>query len=354
MPKTKAPEMKRGVEVRKSKYVGVSWRISKAKYGASGKWTVQIARDGVHKHLGAFPLDKEKQAAELYDVEARKLHGSKAKLNFPRAGESKYAAAKKRTAEQVAADKALRGRKSSYVGVSWSVASAKWHVSLTHENEQRSLGFFPADQEKQAAELYDEEARKLRGSKAKLNFPRAGELKGAARTMRTKEQVAADKALGATRKSKYVGVSWSGAEGKWHVAISHNGVGRNVGSFPADQEEEAAKRYDEEARRLRGAEAKLNFPRAGEAQAGVGKKSKYVGVSWSACDSKWLVHTSHKGVKRAVGRFPPDQEKEAAECYDKEARKEKNRPVNFPRAGEEQAIKRGSVLPQNEREAADS
>lgn len=177
MPKTKAPEMKRGVEVRKSKYVGVSWRISKAKYGASGKWTVQIAHDGVHKHLGAFPLDKEKQAAERYDVEARKLHGSK---------------------------------------------------------------------------------------------------------------------------------------------------------------------------------AKLNFPRAGEAQAGVGKKSKYVGVSWSACDSKWLVHTSHKGVKRAVGRFPPDQEKEAAECYDKEARKEKNRPVNFPRAGEEQAIKRGSVLPQNEREAADS
>eukprot|EP01043_Picozoa_sp_COSAG02_P048513 COSAG02_NODE_4771_length_4995_cov_3.275735_5_plen_140_part_00 len=137
-------------------------------------------------------------------------------------------------------------------------------------------------------------------------------------------------------------MSWNGKEGKWQVALSHDGVGRIIGSFPAEQEKEAARRYDEEARRLRGAEARLNFPRAGEERAGVGKKSKYVGVSWSKLEGKWLVHTSHMGVKRAVGRFPADQEKEAAKCYDVEARKEKNRPVNFPRAGEEQARKRGS------------
>ena len=313
MPKTKVSEMKRGVEVRKSKYVGVRWFISKAKYGATGKWAAQIIKNGVYHHLGYFPADQEKKAAERYDAEARRLHKSKAKLNFPRKGESKRAAAKMRTAEQVEADKALRGRKSQYVGVSWSTASAKWHVNMTHAGEKRSLGYYPADQEKQAAERYDKEARKLRGSKAKLNFPRKGESKGAARTMRTKEQMAADKALGGVRKSKYVGVSWNGKEGKWQVALSHDGVGRIIGSFPAEQEEEAAKRYDEEARRLRGVEAKLNFPRAGEARAGIGKKSKYVGVSWSKLDGKWLVHTSHMGVKRAVGRFPPDQEKEAAE-----------------------------------------
>lgn len=267
--------MKRGVEVRKSKYVGVSWHISKAKYGASGKWKVQIAHDGEHHHLGAFPPDQEKKAAERYDAEARKLHGSNAKLNFPRAGESKSAAVKRRTAEQVAADKALRGRKSNYVGVSWSAASAKWHVAIKHRGEQRAIGFFPADQEKQAAECYDAEARRLRGSKAKLNFPRAGEVQGVARTMRTKEQIAADKALGATRKSKYVGVSWSGKEGKWQVAISHDGVQRTIGGFPPDQEEQAAKRYDEEARKLRGPDSgwlKLNFPQAGEVQ-GAAKKS---------------------------------------------------------------------------------
>ena len=273
MPKTKAAEKKRGVEVRKSKYVGVSWHISKAKYGASGKWKVQIAHDGAHHHLGAFPPDQEKKAAERYDAEARRLHKSKAKLNFPRKGESKCAPP--RTAEQMEADKELRGRKSQYVGVSWSTASAKWHVNMTHAGEKRSLGYYPADQEKQAAERYDQEARKLRGSKAKLNFPRKGESKGAARTMRTKEQMAADKALGATRKSKYVGVSWNGAEGKWQVAISHDGVQRTIGSFPLDQEEQAAQRYDEEARKLRGPDSgwlKLNFPRAGEVQ-GAAKKS---------------------------------------------------------------------------------
>ena len=174
MPKTKAPEMKRGVEVRKSKYVGVRWYISKAKYGASGKWTVQIGHDGVSRHLGFYPPSKEKQAAKRYDEEARKLHGSKAKLNFPRAGESKYV--ERRTAEQMAADAALQGRKSKYVGVSWNASSAKWHVAMKHGGEQHHLGSFPADQEKQAAERYDAEARKLHKSKAKLNFPRAGEL----------------------------------------------------------------------------------------------------------------------------------------------------------------------------------
>ena len=261
MAKTKAPEKKRGVGVRKSKYIGVRWHIAKAK---TGKWTVQIGHNGVLHHLGCFPADQEKRAAERYDKEARKLHGSKAKLNFPRARESKRAAVKMRTAEQVAADKLLRGRKSSYVGVSWSAASAKWHVSIKHWGEKRSLGYFPADQEKQAAERYDEEARRLRGVEAKLNFPRAGEVQGAARTMRTKEQMAADRV---PRYSKYVGVSWNGKEGRWQVAISHRGTGSTIGSFPADEEKRAAEFYDAEARRLRGAGSawlKLNFPRAGE------------------------------------------------------------------------------------------
>ena len=97
MPKTKAPETKRGVELRKSKYVGVRWYISKAKYGASGKWTVQIGHDGVSRHLGFYPPSKEKQAAKRYDEEARRLRGADSgwlKLNFPRAGEVQGAAKK--------------------------------------------------------------------------------------------------------------------------------------------------------------------------------------------------------------------------------------------------------------------
>ena len=261
----KKQRQKGDVERRTSEYIGVSWHISSQKYGVYCKWKVQICHKGVQRSLGYYPVDQEKQAAERYDVEARKLHGAKARLNFPRPGEREGAAQKRRTKEQMAADKALAGaRKSKYVGVSWNAASGKWLASIRHEGKQRSLGWFPAEQEKQAAECYDAEARKVRGAKAKLNFPREGEVRGAARTMRTKEQMAADRV---PRYSKYVGVSWNGKEGKWQVAISHSGVGRNIGSFPLDQEKDAAMFYDAEARRLRGADSgwlKLNFPRAGE------------------------------------------------------------------------------------------
>ena len=90
---------------------------------------------------------------------------------------------------------AIEKRKSKYVGVSWSSASGKWHATLTHKGVSRSLGYFPADKEKEAAQCYDKVARKLRGKKAKVNFPRAGEAKGAPNIMRTAEQIAQDKAL---------------------------------------------------------------------------------------------------------------------------------------------------------------
>ena len=181
--KSKAPQKKDAVkkqlqngavEKRKSKYVGVSWHVSHAKYGVYGKWKVQINHQGKQRTVDYFPADKEKQAAKCYDAEARKLRGPKAKLNFPRAGEAKGTAVQRRTAEQRAADRALGGvRKSKYVGVSWSSASGKWHATLTHKGVSRSLGYFPADKEKEAAQCYDKVARKLRGKKAKVNFPRA-------------------------------------------------------------------------------------------------------------------------------------------------------------------------------------
>lgn len=182
-------------EKRSSKYVGVSWHISKAKYGVYGKWKVQISHEGVQRTLDYFPSDKEKEAAECYDKEARKLHGAKAKLNFPKAGEVKGAALKRRTAEQVAADRALGGmRKSKYVGVSWCGVYGKWQVAISHEGVQRTLGAFPYEQEKEAAECYDAEARRLRGADSgwlKLNFPLAGEMQGAPKARRAAEQVAA-------------------------------------------------------------------------------------------------------------------------------------------------------------------
>ena len=249
-------------EKRQSQFVGVSW------HAPNGKWKVQVCHDRVKRTVGYFPADQEMEAAQVYDAEARRLHGAKAKLNFPGPGEAKGEKLMRRTAEQMVADKALRGvRKSKYVGVCWIGSCGKWLASIKHKGVQSNLGYFPFEQEEQAAQCYDEEARRLHGAKAKLNFPRPGEMKGAARTMRTAEQMAADKVMGQVRKSKYVGVSWCGVYGKWQVAISHKGVSRSLGAFPFEQEQQAAECYDAEARRLRGPESgwlKLNFPRDGE------------------------------------------------------------------------------------------
>ena len=59
--------------------------------------------------------------------------------------------------------------------------------------------------------------------------------------------------------SQYIGVSWNKSDQKWRVGIFHDGAKIGLGRF--DDDAEAAKVYDEKARELRGAEAKLNFPK---------------------------------------------------------------------------------------------
>ena len=63
---------------------------------------------------------------------------------------------------------------------------------------------------------------------------------------------------GEKRSSKYRGVSWKPRRQQWQASIYHNKVSLHLGLF--DDEEDAARRYDEEARELKGTEAVLNFP----------------------------------------------------------------------------------------------
>lgn len=50
--------------------------------------------------------------------------------------------------------------------------------------------------------------------------------------------------------SKYKGVSWDKQKNKWRVTITAGGRQKHLGFFPKDQEEEAAKAYNEAARWL--------------------------------------------------------------------------------------------------------
>lgn len=62
------------------------------------------------------------------------------------------------------------------------------------------------------------------------------------------------------RCSQYTGVTWEKRTSKWQAKI-YNGVRmQHLGTFPEDMEEAAARAFDEAALRLRGAQARLNFP----------------------------------------------------------------------------------------------
>lgn len=65
--------------------------------------------------------------------------------------------------------------------------------------------------------------------------------------------------------SDYRGVHWHKHRGKWYARIAVDGRQINIGSF--DDQEAAARAYDDAARRLHGEFASLNFPRDGERAA---------------------------------------------------------------------------------------
>lgn len=118
-------------------------------------WKVTINHAGTSKELGYFATETE--AAKVYDKEARKLHGDKARLNFPSIGE-----------------RSSMGR-SSYRGISWQPKCSKWEVRIKHQGRMRYLGVYVSELE--AARAWDIECIKLRGIRnidsKKLNFPDA-------------------------------------------------------------------------------------------------------------------------------------------------------------------------------------
>ena len=74
-----------------------------------------------------------------------------------------------------------------------------------------------------------------------------------------------------TKTSKYKGVSFTSKIKKWRVQIKYNGTTKHLGYF--DNEEDAAKAYDEAAREYHGEFAYLNF-----AHSRQGTKSQRIGL----------------------------------------------------------------------------
>ena len=263
-----------------SKYRGVCW------HKANEKWLVRIKVAGRSTTLGLFA--DEAKAAQAYDRAARARHGKKARLNFPKEGENATSTSKYRGVNLVASkkwvakvqtqgkliylgtfDKEIDAAKrfdeyvyeahgenarlnfsrvkenkahtSKYRGVCWNKQTDKWLCRIKVQGKLIYLGHFAKGPEGEikAAQTYDAAARERHGDRAQLNFPDKDAGEAPAYT------------------SKYRGVHYNKKDKLW-IARVRKGKVHLLGRF--ENEEQAARAYDEAARKFFGAAANVNFP----------------------------------------------------------------------------------------------
>ena len=164
----------------------------------------------------------------------------------------------------------------------------------------------------------------------------------------------------ATPTSRFVGVRWNKGKRKW-VAQVQGAISSQQTMH--DDEEEAARVFDAEARRLRGDDAhggkpkggnnwlRLNFPTDEEvkrakargalltaedkaeaaAAAERQRPSKFAGVTWLKDCRKWKACIRHDGEVKALGSFV--DEEEAARAFDVVARQLRGEDAHGGRVG---------------------
>jgi hypothetical protein len=200
--------------------------------------------------------------------------------------------------------------------VSWNIGQKKWQSHLFIDGKDVHLGSYSSDEA--AARAYDERAGPLGRP---VNFP----------LNEGQEQAFKDGA------SKFDGVHWNFDKKLWEAVGVKHGKRLRLGCFK--NEEGAARAVDDHLVFDLGLPRKL-FPEEGELrQALVEAASKFIGVSREATCMRWISTIDIEGKNAYLGSF--DSEEEAACAYDVRAAA-LGKPVNFPKEGQAQAVKRGS------------
>ena len=149
--------------------------------------------------------------------------------------ERKKTVVKKKRQDHQGSSSSSSPRRSKYVGVSWKKGHKKWQATIRIDGKSKSLGYY--HDEKEAARVYDEQAALLGKP---VNFPLHEGMEQAVKKIKDLSKVP-----NVNRPSKYVGVTWSKQEKKWHAQIKINGMTKSLGLY--HDEKEAARIYDEQA-----------------------------------------------------------------------------------------------------------
>jgi hypothetical protein len=238
-----------------SRYTGVSW------FGSTKKWKAQANLRGKNTYLGSF--NSEEEAARKYDDAVRPLGRP---LNFPNPTERGASGGGVASSAAVGAVAARQGS-SSFKGVSWNLASCKWLAQIRVRGKKMYLGNF--DDEQEAAHQVDAHAAPLGRP---LNFPAGPHAATASAAAAAKAAAAladfvrvqapsptaplsqADAPFGEDedpeeveegKRSAFKGVTWFRKTNKWMAALYVGKKRTHLGYF--DDEEEAARKYDEAA-----------------------------------------------------------------------------------------------------------
>ncbi len=237
-----------------SEFHGVNWSVKIGRWlalmpiGFRGKAFFVIAQ-----------FDDERTAAMYRDRVVRHYFDDGAEsLNFP---DELTSPLDLKTARKMA--RALwkeQQTSSRYRGVS-RLGPNRWQSHITPNKEAVSLGVW--DDEVLAGRAYDRGARYFGVPTSLLNFPDE-DLPATPPTVLAHEAQAVKRMR---KASRFLGVTWFKARGKWVAKIAWRNAGamvhRTIGYF--DSEEEAAFARDRVAREMNGIYTKLNFhPLTGE------------------------------------------------------------------------------------------